>query len=308
MKKGIVFSIIGILLFSILLAAVLAYANEKQEGEINEMASEKVGYALDDVDDGILDNLDLIIVKNGTKLVFNDTLPANDSEIQDNLIAYGLFTTNYYSRKDLNVSFNPGLETIQPPIRINPLGFQYDYPDPYNWWWHHWHKQELEINGNSKSFNYLKNFSVYFKLNALFDETFSGKCTGHDSDWHSWSSCSSHHHHNYCLYLTMTIEDKNGSRYTYPCGPMQLDDHASITINLKDPIGDVNFEFGGHSRQLMRYYVDAYHYDYGYSNITANTSIEFTFNTTNFYATIDSNLTTNDSGLGVSMRQQLSQD
>ncbi len=212
MKRAFIFSITVIMLFALLLTVL--YASEQIQSPFLQieqiLSTKKLNYVYNNVDSNIPTILKLSIYQNSNNLTISDVLPNTDN-ITQNLQGYSSFLNSYYPSQFAQVSFNPALDTLNPPITFNPMGINYTYPD--------WSKKDLTVycpSGNGC--NYVNTLVLNI---TLLNDTFvcnpsnSSSCNSNQFNWSpSPNNCQIGTAG--CVGLILQITDKLNETYFCP--------------------------------------------------------------------------------------------
>ncbi len=239
--RGLVFSTLTILLFSLLLATALFQAASFQNAGLT--VAKKVVFTWDDVQEDLLHLTGLNVVKDETNLSIGDVIPPTDP-VATSLQAYNTFIQDYYKEKNYEVAI---LDADGTPITnfdcfgkvscpgkvvftIRQFNITYEYPD--------WSKNQLDIvckSGSSPpcNFAYVQNFSLKFNFSTINFSCYPSvwnNCTSSDIDWGQYDkvfgpgACTGNEA---CLLKNYSIMLIDGKNKVYYCPGVYGDDSGN---------------------------------------------------------------------------------
>jgi len=317
--RGIFFTIAMFSLLSVLIFAIMAQRETVERSHQSFLLVEKATYAWHDISEDIRDVTDLNVTQLDKILNINDVLPA-EKDIAAVASGYASFIRANYTSPDLKVSFqtSEGEEitdfsclgkkkcsdkNIQ--FSVLPFNITYGYPD--------WNKKLLEINcgqnGLPCSFAYVQWFNITINLtNSSFtcNPQAYNNCTSGDIEWSEFDkvfSCSGSNQE--CVNYSLRVIDASGRVYACPgvygddngntkkvnCNSAVLNwiDDKTANLVFKIPSCQLKLSFG--KKGLFKIKGDK---DDNDCDPYVNTSVTFTFNTTNFTTNFASILVVTD--------------
>jgi hypothetical protein len=237
--KGFVFILSMVALLSTLMLFALAYKTTAEHSFIQFTLGRKVSYAFDDVEEGIGKTAGLEVTREGDRVTVRDLVPANH-DVMNALKGYGKFVQRYYMAPELEITFlsqdetPTSLEQLQPPLTMEPFGFNYTYPGGGGWG-----KRELGIEGPAENFSNLSSITAVLRVADMgFSQNFTGSCA---TDWENYKDCTGGT--DYCLHLNLTIIDRNGSEYHSPCDTIDVGFLNKMKVNFANESSSGWMEF-----------------------------------------------------------------
>jgi|GEM_PF-3090142 len=237
-KKGFIFALLTLLLFTTLLA--LAINLRVDRGKVSSWAQDmivtrKLLYTTDDIAEDVQFGLGTRVQRSGDTLIIYDHLPANFS-LNTSLYGYDRFVKTMYLTPEMRVQFYDeagneiSLNQMNPTIIIYPYNITYGYED--------YGKRELSVNCQEECKNNLLN-AVGLNFN-LTDSNFTWNPVPGNESHYQWSpnflyngTCS----WDTCINFSLVVRDSLGRSYTCP-GPIcnynqfRTDKKSALSIQM----------------------------------------------------------------------------
>ncbi|MGC8851264.1 MAG: hypothetical protein ACP5O3_03505 [Candidatus Micrarchaeia archaeon] len=294
-RKGIVFSVSALLLFSVLLSLALTAQKDFWRPSFDALqAGRKVAYAWSDARADVFSALQLRVWRNASTVFLLDSLPASFNSSAA-LAGYDAFVSRVYRLPGNNVSFLPSLSELKPPVRVEPFGVAYDYPlratgaDA-------WEKNSLLAWCEDSGCGGVSVVAV----NVSFNESFEYDPTNSSyQSFYSWSpapaNCVAGTPN--CVVFSLRITDRLGRSFSCPSwGPGVSCPYSSFYWNSSSPavlsvaVNEssscfLNFSLGGNALfgESLR---DSLNYSCGSINSVSGIA----FNSSDFFLSVNSSL------------------
>ncbi|MBI4399215.1 hypothetical protein HY570_00560 [Candidatus Micrarchaeota archaeon] len=312
-KKGFIFTIVTLLLFLILLTLAISIKSsslEQSEATKQLSTARKVILAWQDITEDFTTAFGIRIQRNGTQLTIYDTLPASGGGLEY-LRRYFNFSRDFYSTGEIDITFldsnnnTINISSISSDIVILPFGITYTYPDAG-----HREREILCPEENCSAVSYM-NYQ-YNYTNATFDcnplnctchKVSMGGCGTGTPDY-NWAPnqlillCLPGD--NSCINFSLTMTDSLNRSYQCPglyCPYTAFTRDKKSTLSVQMTPCWFELQIGGNDgdNQVLE---EVRLHEPGSPNTLCstitNTSVTFTFNTTNYTINIPARFRTRD--------------